>query len=77
MAWVLTLPASIGLSACLFWMYNRRITKQCAVQTHISRRGGVWDTQVAFALFYHPTLWDLSNVPPADLEQQWARHSQH
>jgi len=27
MAWVLTLPASIGLSACLFWMYNRWMTK--------------------------------------------------
>jgi len=23
MAWVLTLPASIGLAACLFWTYNQ------------------------------------------------------
>jgi len=27
MAWVLTLPASIGLAACLFWAYNRMLAK--------------------------------------------------
>ena len=27
MAWVLTLPASMGLAACLFWAYNRMLAK--------------------------------------------------